>query len=94
MCGWFSFLALVARVWEWKNYQLLVCMAMSSQFMNSILYLAQYLIECKTPSSVNYDTLEFPCGFYFYKRPFMYINVLWFIMPSIILIKMIFGTYS
>ena len=59
---------------------------MGSQLMNSILYCGQYLIQTKNKNSINYDTSNFPCGKYLDRRPFMWINIFWFLMPSYILL--------
>ena len=37
-----------------------ISVAMSSQLMNSILYMSEYLIQTNERNSVNYDTKEFP----------------------------------
>ena len=50
---------------------------MASQCMNSILYMGEYFIQTKTPSSINYNSDNFPCGNYLINRPFMYINIFW-----------------
>ena len=55
---------------------------MGSELMNSILYLYQYLIQCTISGSKNYNSSTFPCGKFLSKRPFMWINLLWIIMPS------------
>ena len=61
--------------------------AMGSQLMNSILYMSEYIIQCRDPSNVNYNSDAFPCGFLLIKRPFMYINIFWTIMPGGIIIS-------
>ena len=59
---------------------------MGTQLMNSILYMSEYFIQTNTPSSINYNTPKFPCGKFLLKRPFMYINIFWTVMPFFILI--------
>ena len=44
-----------------------------------------YCIQVQQPSSVNYNTSSFPSGSYLEKRPFMYINIFWTLMPFIII---------
>ena len=61
--------------------------AMGSQLMNSILYIGEYLIQINDIHSVNYNTYSFPTGFALSKRPFMYINIFWTIMPAYIIIS-------
>ena len=47
--------------------------------------MGEYLIQLNYENSVNYKN-NFPCGKYLQKRPFMYINLFWTLMPSSILI--------
>ena len=54
---------------------------MGSQLMNSILYMVEYFIQCTDPNSVNYNDEEFPMGHVLSKRPFMWVNIFWTIMP-------------
>ena len=42
-------------------------------------------IETKDPDSINYNSENFPLGKYLIKRPFMYINILWTLMPIYVL---------
>ena len=42
----------------------------------------EYFIQTHLPASVNYDTPNFPCGKDLFKRPFMYVNLFWMIMPA------------
>ena len=58
---------------------------MGSQFMNSVLYMANYFIQIKDPNNINYNTPEFPCGPFLLKRPFMWVNLLWSIMPAYVI---------
>jgi len=86
-CGLFSFLALYFNyIGYLKNFYLCIAIAMGTQLMNSILYMSEYFIQTNTPSSINYNTPEFPCGKFLLKRPFMYINIFWTVMPFFILI--------
>ena len=39
----------------------------------------------KNKNSINYNNKNFPAGFLLYKRPFMWINLFWTLMPSYIL---------
>jgi len=82
LCGLFAFLALHFKL-NSKNmlYVISVTVAMSTQLMNSILYMGQYFFQLRDPNSVNYPSSEFPCGFALWKRVFMYINVFWTLMP-------------
>ena len=85
-CGLFSFLALYYKANKHNNESLMaLSIGMGTQLMNSILYMSEYIIQSKIPSNVNCDNHNFPCGKYFIKRPFMYVNIFWTLMPSYIL---------
>lgn len=66
-----------------------IAISMGTQLMNSILYMAEYYIQMKSPTSVNYDTPNFPVGKLCCKRPFMYINLFWTVMPLYVLGRLI-----
>jgi len=68
-----------------KNFYICLGISMGSQLMNSILYMGQYFIQIKDTSSINYNNNKFPCGKYLIKRPFMWINIFWTIMPIYLL---------
>ena len=55
--------------------------AMFAQFMNSFLYVSEYEIQTRNHHSINYNTPDFPLGTAWSKRPFMYVNFLWMILP-------------
>ena len=74
-----------------KYYLIFVSSAMSSQAMNSILYMVNYLYEIKDSLNPNYNSTDFPIGNYLNKRPFMYINILWTIMPLYVLLNLIYS---
>lgn len=83
ICGFFSFVTLVCMLCGNEvGFLMALCLAMGSQLMNSILYLEQYWVQCSESSSVNYNTQQFPCGKYLLKRIFMWINLLWILMPT------------
>ena len=86
LCGAFSLLCIVNYLLGNMNeYIFCLSVAMGSQLMNSILYMFNYCIQVQQPSSVNYNTSSFPSGSYLEKRPFMYINIFWTLMPFIII---------
>jgi hypothetical protein len=58
--------------------------AMLAQFMNSFLYMGQYGIQTHNQYSINYDSSEFPLGKVWSKRPFMYVNILWVLVPAVV----------
>lgn len=82
-CGAFSFVALICVLCDYHTtFLMTLSLAMGSQAMNSIMYLAQYVDQCKEQNSVNYNSDTFPCGKYMLKRVFMWVNMLWIIMPT------------
>ena len=71
--------------------QMLLMGAMSAQFMNSILYMGAYGIQCGNTESVNFrGNPSFPEGCFYIKRPFMLINLLWSICPLLSMIWLVF----
>ena len=58
-----------------------VLIAMSAQWMNSVLYIGQYMIQTREEYHINEDRPQFPTGKWLLARPFFYINVLWTVMP-------------
>lgn len=94
-CGSFSLAALVLT-YLGECYLSAGCsmIAMGGQFMNSLLYMGQYQIQCNDPESVNfYDTKGFPTGKWLSKRWFMWVNVFWFLFPSIIITLYLSGKF-
>lgn len=68
-----------------SRYFLTIGISMSGQFMNSVLYMVNYFHETRDSNNPNYNTSAFPTGKLLFQRPFMYINILWFTMPVIVL---------
>jgi len=92
LCGSISFVAcLSAMMYLDTLYKVLISIAMGGQLMNSVLYLGEYSIQIKNKQNINYPTKEFPLGIYLIKRPFMYINVLWTIMPIYVSGNVLYG---
>ena len=86
LCGTFSLFAMCYYLFDsMSEYIFCLSVAMGSQLMNSVLYMVNYCIQVQTPSSVNYNTTSFPSGVYLEKRPFMYINIFWTLMPLVII---------
>ena len=91
LCGIFSLFALYFNFMNnHKNFYISMSIGMGTQLMNSILYMSEYIIQSKNPSNINYNNSNFPCGNFFIKRPFMYINIFWTLMPSYILTYYLF----
>lgn len=84
-CGALSLTAL-GFAFTGSQEEAIVCAmyAMGGQFMNSVLYMGQYTIQCREPSSSNYDSDYFPLGRWMSKRLFMWVNIPWMLFPSIV----------
>jgi len=86
LCSLFSLLTFIFyKMGHTDKFICSYCIAMGGQLMNSILYMVNYFIQITDSNTVNYNTAEFPTGKFLSKRPFIYINVLWLIMPSILI---------
>lgn len=82
LCAIFSFAAIAnLTINNYNNYLIAAAISMGSQLMNSILYIGEYIIQIQDPHNINYNSNKFPTGFMLIKRPFMYINIFWTIMP-------------
>jgi hypothetical protein len=89
-CGIFTFFALLyLKNKSYNSYSLALSVGMGAQLMNSILYMGNYFIQCRDPSSINFNTAQFPTGKYYEQRPFMYVNLFWTFMPLAIIINLI-----
>ena len=87
LCGLFALLALHFKTQSKQNlYIISATVSMSTQLMNSILYMAQYFFQVRDPNSVNFPSAEFPCGFALWERGFMYVNIFWTLMPLYVII--------
>jgi len=92
-CGLFSLAAIILYyVGQFEAYNITLSVAMGSQLMNSILYMGQYYIETKNKNSVNYNNSDFQLGTLWYKRPFMYVNLFWTIMPIYSITRQLYNT--
>ncbi len=85
ICAFFSFLGLSNYLFNIYLGNQFILIAMSAQFMNSILYIGQYLIQVNEEYHINQNRKEFPTGKYLMNRPFFYINVLWTVMPAYVI---------
>jgi hypothetical protein len=63
------------------RYMTALLFGMGCQFMNSLLYMGEYYRQCDDPTNPNHVTNTFPIGNWMSDRPFMWINVLWLLMP-------------
>jgi hypothetical protein len=93
LCGIISFVSLyylsMSKREKREKFINYINIAMGAQLMNSILYMGNYIIEINNINSVNYNSEEFPCGTLMSKRPFMYVNILWTIMPCYVIYKLL-----
>ncbi len=81
-CAFFSFLAIVFKIFEnHNNFLICLSVAMGTQFMNSFLYMFAYFWQERERDNVNYPTEEFPSDTFLFKRPFMWVNIFWLVMP-------------
>lgn len=89
-CGMFSLLALNYKLRGVSNKYLIAgSVAMGSQLMNSILYVANYIIQLTDRENVNYISKQFPAGPLLIHRAFMYVNVFWTVMPLFTIITLL-----
>jgi len=89
-CASFSLISVILYMFnECERAEITWTIAMGSQLMNSILYMGQYIVQTNDIYSPNYNSDEFPCGFLFCKRPFMYINIFWSLMPAYAIIRLL-----
>ena len=93
LCGIFALFSIYFKIYEtqlnnYHDYFLITAnLSMGTQLMNSILYISNYLIQCETKTSVNYNSRYFPTGYLLLNRPFIYINVFWTIMPIYVITR-------
>tara|TARA_B110000285_G_scaffold142694_1_gene159464 strand:- start:520 stop:1263 length:744 start_codon:yes stop_codon:yes gene_type:complete len=81
-CALFSFLAIMFKIMGYhNNYLIALSVSMGTQFMNSFLYMSSYFIQEQTPSNINYNSSKFPSNILLTDRPFMWVNILWLVMP-------------
>lgn len=87
LCGVFATLALYFKSHR-KNTLFIISatVSMSTQLMNSILYMAQYFYQMRDPNNVNYPSPDFPAGFALWERAFMYVNLFWTLMPLYVIV--------
>ena len=81
-CALFSLMAILFKLNKNnKNYIIALSVAMGTQFMNSFLYMYAYFIQEREPDSINYNSTIFPTDTWLIKRPFMWVNIFWLVMP-------------
>ncbi len=93
-CGLFSLLAFYS-LYHHQTQAYLICwsVSMGTQFMNSLLYMANYEIQTKDKDNLNYNSNSWPTGIAYSHRPFMWINYCWMLLPAYSII-VLFKTYT
>jgi hypothetical protein len=87
LCGLFALLALIFRTHNKRElFVISATVSMSTQLMNSILYMGQYFYQVFDPHNVNYPSSEFPFGPFMLDRGFMYVNLFWTLMPLYVIV--------
>lgn len=84
-CATFCGAALIACFIDRENAYRLGMVGMGMQFMNSLLYMGEYFLQCRDPDSPNFNTTDFPVGNWMMGRWFMWINVFWLLFPTVII---------
>ena len=88
-CATFSLFTLILYTLEEdERAEVAWAIAMGTQLMNSILYMGQYMVQVHELSSPNHNSEEFPCGRALCKRPFMYVNAAWTLLPIYAIIRL------
>ena len=88
MCGLFALITIIAKIQGNDTLALSsYSISMASQLMNSWLYMINYFNECGEKDSSNFDSPDWPAGVALTKRPFMYVNVCWFLFPAYCLLR-------
>jgi hypothetical protein len=88
-CASFCLASLVSTVLDNEKFYLIGMVGMGMQFMNSLLYMGQYFLQCKDSHSPNYKTNLFPTGPFLCDRLFMWVNLFWLLFPTIIIFQYI-----
>lgn len=90
VCAFFCLLSMTYYYYDDSIGALVAAsVAMGAQYMNSVLYMGQYFVECNDPSSVNFNSSNFPLGPYMIYRFFMWINIFWLLFPACIIIGLL-----
>ena len=90
MCGCFALFGMFFKyINAFPHYMCAISICMGAQLMNSVLYMINYFHQTQDKTNVNYNTIQFPTGNFLEKRPFMYINIFWTIMPTICIINLL-----
>lgn len=84
-CATLCLAALIATDVDAERSIRLGMVGMGMQFMNSLLYMGQYFLECRDKDSVNYADPAFPLGKWMINRWFMWVNAFWMLFPTIII---------
>ena len=83
MCGSFLGTSIIIKNNDNERSNILMDVGAGCQLMNSVLYLGQYVIQCRDKWNINFVTDKFPIRV----RYFMLINIFWTIMPLYIILN-------
>jgi hypothetical protein len=87
-CGIFALVCINQMIAKKKkNYLVAMSVAMGTQVMNSILYMMNYFNEMGDSENVNYNNESFPAGIALVKRPFMWVNIFWTVLPIFVIVQ-------
>ena len=90
LCGIFALIAIIYKALNIESHFFVsISICMGAQLMNSVLYMINYFHQMSDPTNINYVTNAFPAGKYLEKRPFMYINIFWTLMPIYCIINLL-----
>ena len=78
-------LYIIATLYQDIMYNYIIYFIMSSQILETLLYLKNYYYQTSLSSSLNMNSIDFKCGKLFINRPFIYFNLMWIVVPLYIL---------
>ena len=83
LCASFSLMAIMFQLHGYPYHAMIAgSVGMGQQFMNSLLYMGEYFMQCKDKDSVNFNCPAFPLGKMMTGRFFMWVNIFWLLMPA------------
>ena len=94
-CALFSLLAVTFKIFNnHNNFLICLSVSMGTQFMNSFLYMLAYFWQENEIDNVNYPSEGFPTDKWLIKRPFMWVNIFWLVMPFYTIAYYIFENWA
>lgn len=90
-CGCFALFGLITNMLNLQRlFSIFIAISMGTQLVNSLMYMDEYFIQLTDINNSNHNSNSFPSGKLLSKRPFMWINIFWTVMPIIVLTSLIF----